>query len=90
MLTRLLPHILDDWAYCDEMFWSGEGWAKGIALCDSLMLLLFMQGLTVKAKEGISRGTVDLNLDFCWKAGVWCSPYEVLNTFETAYDFPWW
>lgn len=77
---------MDEDSTINDLFWTGEGRGKGIALVDSLMLLLFKQGFTIKPKPDINTSTATLNLDFLWKAGVNASPYEVPNTFESKFD----
>lgn len=74
--------MMDDNNLLNEVFWKGEGRAKGIALLESLLLLLFKQGYTIKPMSDINTATNCLNLDFMWKAGVMGSPYDVGNTFE--------
>jgi hypothetical protein len=77
LLTRFLPHIMDDSALLNELFWSGEGRGKGIALMEALLLLSFKQGFTIKPKPDINTTTNALNLDYLWKAGLKSSPYDV-------------
>lgn len=77
---------MDDESTTNDLFWTGEGRGKGIALVDSLLLLLFKQGFTIKVKPDIDTITTALNFDFLWRAGVKASPYEVSNTFDSKYD----
>ena len=55
MLVRILPVVMSDENYVNDLFWIGDNArTKGIALLESLNLLAFKPNFTIKSKEGIN------------------------------------
>jgi hypothetical protein len=44
LLTRFLPHIIDNKAYTDKILWNEDETPYGVKLCEAILIMLFKQG----------------------------------------------
>ena len=69
MLVRILPVVMPDEEFINELFWGGDQIrSKGISLIESLNLLLFKPSFTIK--QSSKTDTSKLNIDFMWTPGI--------------------
>lgn len=87
LLTKFLPFIIDNKAYMDKIMWEDEKVPYGAKLSESILILLFKPGFTIRPLPEESKNTnrrmIDQNV--LWKNGVSTSG-DVYNHYYADYD----
>jgi hypothetical protein len=87
LLTRFLPHIIDNKAYTDKILWNEDEIPYGVKLCEAILIMLFKQGFSVRTlpQDNNTANTRGIDQNVLWKNGISTSG-DVYNHYYQNFD----